>query len=161
MRAGLFWIGLLLCLGVPGVLIAGKEHLLTTGRLVLLPLAPVDPRSLMQGDYMDLRYRLSNDIFGTSSQGEAWPERGVVVVRVDGDDVGTLVRLDNGGALAPDEQRLRYHQRRAFPRFGAEAFFFEEGRAEYYGVARYGELRVAADGEALLAGLRDSDRNPL
>ncbi|MFX7329222.1 GDYXXLXY domain-containing protein, partial [Acinetobacter baumannii] len=35
---------------------AQKEMLLKEGQLVLLPLAPVDPRSLMQGDYMALRY---------------------------------------------------------------------------------------------------------
>lgn len=161
MRAALFWLGLVMCLAVPGVLIAQKERLLETGRVVLLPLAPVDPRSLMQGDYMDLRYRLADDVFGASDQGDAWPDRGVVVVRLDAEGVAELVRLDRGEPLAPDEQRLRYHKRRGLPRFGAESYLFEEGRADYYAVARFGELRVAEDGTALLAGLRDSDRNPL
>ena len=161
MRAALFWLGLALCLAVPGGLIAQKERLLQTGRVVLLPLAPVDPRSLMQGDYMDLRYRLADEVFEASERGEAWPERSVVVVRLDADGVAAFARLDRGEALAPDEQRLRYYPRRGLPRFGAESYLFEEGRADYYAVGRYGELRVAEDGTALLAGLRDSDRNPL
>ena len=32
------------------------EHAMSSGEVVLLRLAPVDPRSLMQGDYMRLNY---------------------------------------------------------------------------------------------------------
>ena len=39
-----------------------KEHTRTSGNLVLLELAPVDPRSLMQGDYMTLRYAIASDV---------------------------------------------------------------------------------------------------
>ena len=39
--------------------IAARERQLASGRLVYLELAPVDPRSLMQGDYMALRYRMA------------------------------------------------------------------------------------------------------
>ena len=42
--------------------IARKEALLKDGQLVLLELAPVDPRSLMQGDYMALRYKISENM---------------------------------------------------------------------------------------------------
>ena len=41
-----------------------RERLLTEGRVVLLELAPVDPRSLMQGDYMALRFKAANDALG-------------------------------------------------------------------------------------------------
>ena len=40
--------------------IAQREKLLQEGRVVLLELAPVDPRSLMQGDYMALRFQIAN-----------------------------------------------------------------------------------------------------
>src|SRR5690606_19512775 len=36
--------------------VLGFERTLRDGQLVLLELAPVDPRSLMQGDYMALRF---------------------------------------------------------------------------------------------------------
>ncbi len=35
-----------------------KQHLLAKGDIIILELAPVDPRSLMQGDYMALSYAL-------------------------------------------------------------------------------------------------------
>ena len=39
-----------------------KEQLLNHGKIVLLPLAPVDPRSLMQGDYMRLRFQAEQEM---------------------------------------------------------------------------------------------------
>ena len=46
-------------------------------------------------------------------------------------------------------------------RVGAESFLFEEGSALEYQDARFGELVVADDGEVVLVGLRDADRQPL
>jgi hypothetical protein len=42
--------------------IGQKEALIARGRPVFVALAPVDPRSLMQGDYMRLRFRLPVDV---------------------------------------------------------------------------------------------------
>ena len=39
-----------------------KEEILKNGKLVLLKLAPVDPRSLMQGDYMILNYEINQNV---------------------------------------------------------------------------------------------------
>ena len=162
MRAVAFWVGLALCVGVPAGLIVQKEHLLTSGRVALLRLAPVDPRSLMQGDYMALRYALGSELLEAAGERLGEPNAPTrVVVAVDADGVATYRRLDDGGALAADEQRLRFRERGGLITFGAEAYFFEEGRGEYFATARYGELRVSDDGVALLARLRDSDRNPL
>ena len=40
--------------------IYGRERLLTEGQVVLLRMAPVDPRSLMQGDYMRLNFEAAD-----------------------------------------------------------------------------------------------------
>jgi uncharacterized membrane-anchored protein len=46
-------------------------------------------------------------------------------------------------------------------RIAGDAFFFQEGQAAIYQPARYGELRVAGDGDAVLVGLRDGELRPL
>jgi uncharacterized membrane-anchored protein len=56
---------------------------------------------------------------------------------------------------------MRYRVRAGNPKFATNAFFFEEGSAERYAPAQYGELRVDAAGEAILTGLRDADLRPL
>ncbi len=43
-------------------LIYKKENILKSGKTVLLKLAPRDPRSLIQGDFMSLRYDLPTKI---------------------------------------------------------------------------------------------------
>ena len=39
-----------------------KQHVVDSCDSVYLKLAPRDPRSLMQGDYMQLRYALAEDV---------------------------------------------------------------------------------------------------
>lgn len=137
-----------------------REQLLASGRVVLLELAPVDPRSLMQGDYMALRFAVAVAAFG-NDRTETPTADGHLVLRVDDRSVGEFVRFDDGTALAADEIRMRYRVRAGRPKFGTNAFFFEEGSADRYAQARYGELRVDAAGEAILTGLRDADLRPL
>jgi len=133
--------------------IYSREQLLADGRVVLLELAPVDPRSLMQGDYMALRFKVANDAFGRAPTKEAADGR--IVVAVDERNVGTFARLDDGTRLAEGEARVRYRIRNGQPKLATNAYFFPEGRGSDYAKARYGEFRIAPDGEAILTRLRD------
>ena len=153
-------------LALIGYSIAAKEELLESGRVVYLELAPVDPRSIMQGDYMALRFAIANDArrdmeydepSGTagSQRKELTTADGYIVATLGPDSVSHYKRLDDGTLLAPDEILLRYRVREGQIKFATNAFFFEEGAAERYEDARYGEFRVAPDGELLLTGLRD------
>jgi uncharacterized membrane-anchored protein len=143
----------LLVVAVMGVFIAQKERLLADGTTVLLPLAPRDPRSLFQGDYMALTYDLSPALRDDATLAAD----GRLVVRLDARQVGTILRVaQSGEALAADECLLRYRRRRGEIHLGAEAYFFQEGLADVFEPARYGELKVAANGESVLVGLRDS-----
>jgi len=51
----------MLALVVANAAIWEKEALISTGQVVFVELAPVDPRSLMQGDYMTLNYAFPPD----------------------------------------------------------------------------------------------------
>jgi uncharacterized membrane-anchored protein len=158
MRNTVIFAGLAFALLGPTALIIQKESLLATGKPVLLELAPVDPRSLMQGDYMVLNYAISRD----REWNPGWPHDGRLVLSLDMQGVGQFVRLHEPSIpLAPDEFLLRYRVRNGRVRLGAEAFFFQEGQARHYESARYGELRVAPNGTSVLVGLRGKDREPL
>lgn len=157
MRRAFILPGLLLALAIPNWAIVQKERLLATGSMVLLELAPVDPRSLIQGDYMRLDYAITRAMESQAG----WPRDGAIVVTLDVNRVATFVRRDDGRPLGPGEQRLRYRRRDARVRAGTDAFFFEEGSASRYQRARYGELRVAGDGSSVLVGLRDSLTVPI
>ena len=74
---------LILLLVMFNLSIISKEKILKEGKLVLLKLAPVDPRSLMQGDYLSLRYEISENVFKKYDSNNAIPKRGYCVVRLD------------------------------------------------------------------------------
>lgn len=131
-----------------------RELLLTQGRTVLLQLSPVDPRSLMQGDYMRLRFEAADQAFPATSRAEY--ADGHVVVAIDRQGVGRFRRLADARPLAADEIALRYRVRGGQPKLATDAFFFEEGKARVYEGAAYGEFRVGSDGEMILKGLRDA-----
>lgn len=156
----------LMILAVVNWAIWQKERHLAEGEIVYLELAPVDPRSLMQGDYMALNFALGNQIQTMLHQAESDSDllkasNGVVVVRLDEQRIAHFQRLDDGTSLADDEQQLRYRLRNGQVRFATDAFFFQEGHAERYEPARYGQFRVNAQGEPLLVAMYDDELNPL
>ena len=132
-----------------------KERMLAEGRQVLLALAPVDPRSLMQGDYMVLDYAVRRNMDSKPRQS------GRLVLRDDERGVAQLVGLDDGTALAADCYFLKYKAGRHRISLGAESFFFEEGQGPLFEQAAFGELVVDASGNSVLVGLRDKDLQKL
>lgn len=151
--------GLCLALAASGWSVAGFERLLANGRTVLLELAPVDPRGLMQGDYMALEFDIARRI---DRYADDTPRDGYFVLAPDQDGVGRLVRAQRSVQdLADGEIPLRFRIRDREVRVVTNAYFFPEGQAQKYEKARYGELRVDGSGKALLVGMRDENRNPL
>ena len=127
-----------------------KEQLLTEGSTILLELAPVDPRSLMQGDYMILRYKVAGLAEATGVEKD-----GFLVMGLDENKVAKFVRIYDDEDLQPAEFLLQFRKRGRGINLGAESFFFQEGHARFYNNARYGELKVTKDGDSVLIGLRD------
>jgi len=133
---------------------ASMERTLRHGQPVLVQLAPVDPRSLMQGDYMALAFAIDRKLPRPSQSPR--PPR-YAYVQLDAQGRATFAAV--GDSLpAPDGQvALRVRQRGRQLSVGPNAFFFQEGQGMVYERAQWGELRVAPDGKALLVGLRDAD----
>jgi uncharacterized membrane-anchored protein len=149
----------LLVLGAINFSIFGKEEIKREGEVVFLDLAPRDPRSLMQGDYMALRFRLAEEI-GASIRPDQRPRDGemrLAPVTLDGKRIASLAKPGAAPTLA-----IRYRYRHGDVWLGTNAFFFEEGSEERFARARYGEFRVdRGTGEAVLVGLRDEGMKPL
>ncbi|WP_429023035.1 GDYXXLXY domain-containing protein [Aeromonas allosaccharophila] len=137
------------------------ERAMSSGEVVLLRLAPVDPRSLMQGDYMRLNYEIAREL--TSRDARATQDKGsdTLVIRLDAHQVASLVADGKPDRLASDERLLQVHQSERQWQIGPDAYFFEEGTGEQYEAARYGEFRLQADGKTLLVGLRDEAYQPI
>lgn len=153
MRKGITIAAGLVILVLVNYSIYSRERLMTEGGVVLLQLVPVDPRSLMQGDYMALRFQAANDLRSRSP--DPLPHSGQMVLVLDERRVGSFARIDDGRPLAANEARMCYRLRNGQIKFATNAFFFQEGTANLYEKARYGEFRLGGSGESILTGLRD------
>jgi uncharacterized membrane-anchored protein len=150
----------LLVLAVANIGIWQKQDLIAHGQPVYVELAPVDPRSLMQGDFMRLNFRLP-DAVQTETDGLLRAERPRVVARRDARNVATLLRIDRGAPLAADELRIELTPKDGRWILVSDAWFFKEGEAERWAAAKYGEFRVDSRGRALLVGLRGATLDAL
>lgn len=144
-----------------GVAVAQKENQLANGRVVILAIAPVDPFSLMQGYYMTLDFALAGDISRALANNRyervLLPRYGTAIIALDEKNIGHFVRFDDGGPLAPNELMLRFKLRKGMVLLASGAFFFQEGHAEIYESAQYGELRLDSHGRPLIANLLNND----
>ncbi|MCM8595387.1 GDYXXLXY domain-containing protein [Accumulibacter sp.] len=138
-----------------------KETLIATGQPIFVELAPVDPRSLMQGDYMRLNFRIPGEVI-SEAQSLLTSDRPRVVGRRGPGGVLTLLRLYRANeALAADEMIVELTPKDGRWILVSDAWFFREGDAKRWAAARFGEFRVAPDGQALLVGLADANLEPL
>ena len=180
---GVFVIALL---GAVNYKVQQFEDVLATGKPVVLKIAPVDPRSLMQGDYMVLNYAIlsefqqsqflpeSNESLETSESidaGEANETTGIDESSPSGKKAYILVHLDKNHVATFCEKQseiptdfkhctpnvyLPIRYKGWFPELPSQDYFFAEGKGEYYAQAEYAEYRFK-DGILLLARLLDKD----
>ena len=180
---GVFVIALL---GAVNYKVQQFEDVLATGKPVVLKIAPVDPRSLMQGDYMVLNYAILSEIqqsqFLSESNeslesnesidaGEANETIDIDESSPSGKKAYILVHLDkNRVATFCEEQSeiptdfkhctpnvyLPIRYKGWLPELPSQDYFFAEGKGEHYAQAEYAEYRFK-DGILLLARLLDKD----
>ena len=148
---------LLLVIGVALWAVRGHERTLAEGRVALFELAPVDPRSMMQGDYMALAFAIEQALLEAQDEARRTPPR-YALVRLDAEGRAILVELgDELPATDGELLALRIRMRHGRPAIGPNAFFFQEGEAGRFEAASWGEFRVDARGHALLTHLRDAE----
>lgn len=157
-RRGLLLASPLLLLVLAAWSIIGNERIIAHGEPIFVQLVPVDPRSLMAGDYMALRFDLPDELPPISTGFE----RPRIALTPDARGVVIATRLlGQQDAPQPGEIALKLTLTGQGWTLVTDAWYFREGEAERWSTARYGEFRVLADGRALLVGLRDESLKAL
>jgi len=148
------------------------EAILRTGQRVVLLLAPVDPRSLMQGDYMSLNFELVNHLsMAVQAQSTDKVEnrgkvvQGYAILSLDDKGVASLAGVSQtypSMVLADGKTVvMRYKTNGYWVHLPSHEYFFPEGMGSHFAKAKYGEFRVRKDGKALLGALLDENLNRL
>jgi uncharacterized membrane-anchored protein len=150
-------------LAVTNVGIWQKEQLISHGQVLLVELRPVDPRSLMQGDYMALAFSLPSGTDGIDEppSGQWATQRPRVLAQADERGVAQLRPADPARPRQAGEIEVELTLKGGRWTLVTDAWFFAEGDGQRWAAARYGEFRVDAQGRALLVGLRNAQLQPL
>lgn len=152
-------IGLCLLLGL-NYDIWNKEKILKQGQTVYLELAPVDPRSLMQGDYMRLAFAIERSINKETVKEQAKTGRIVIIPNDQG--IGQFESFYNGQSLNPNQKTVNYSKTRRWNNsisIQPNSFFFQEGHRPLYEQAKYGVFKYQGPHTYLLHALADKDLN--
>lgn len=158
------WLGLVvgavLALGLVNWDVRGKEQVIAQGQRILVPLVPVDPRSLMQGDYMALNFSLPFEM--REKLKDIVSPTQLVRASIDAQGVATIQELlKDTDKLEKGEVALPLKRLKGQWVLVTDAYFFPEGQGRHFEKTRYGDFRVLPDGRALLVGLADTDGQPV
>lgn len=156
-------------------LIAKHERHLRDSQSIFVELAPADPRSILQGDYMALNYDLHFSALAAENRLER-PESEANIQDFENQPrVLSYVQLDEKGKVvkssfdrsALDQPRstqliLKNPQNTFEGLYPAtNSFMFAEGLEPCYRDAKFAELKLKENGEALLADLVDQNLKSL
>lgn len=157
-RPVLIAIVILLQLGYVGYHAASSEILLSSGTSIKLAIEPLDPRSLLQGDYVRLNYSISTppDAVNQELEKANAPSRVKVVLHESDNGIYEFDRLyKNGEVLAAGEVMINGSAsgwRSIY--YGIETYFVPEGTGiETEKNARFAYVKVGKNGDALLEKL--------
>jgi uncharacterized membrane-anchored protein len=124
-----------------------KKH----GETLLFEIVIKDPRSLMQGDYMDLHYAIEEHALtqGLPSNNQCK----YMVIIPDENHVARFVRFHQGEILNQGEKLIRFYYKSSSIRIKPNSFFFQENQAKEYAKAKYAIFKFDHSGNYLLTGL--------
>jgi len=136
-----------------------KEQLKANGETILLELAPRDPRSLMQGDYMRLRFAL--DRINVPKKFRNKNSKIYMVIKSDENQIAQFIRFQNNQKIVDGENLLIVRGKHGRIDIKPDSYFFQEGHASHYQDAKYGVFKFSSKDskhEHMLIGLADEDR---
>lgn len=152
-----------------------SEQIISTGQDIYLKLAPKDPRSIMQGDYMTLNMDINNKIRtyiheetnffeGDYSdwRKEKTKELCLLQYVVISKDSSNVVRLqDNIKPKSENEVIIRLSHEDKYPIVPIKSFFFEEGSGDKYSDAQYAHVKVDLLGYFKVIALADKNKEDI
>ena len=155
---------------------ADRDQLILTGKEILLELAPVDPLSLLQGQYMIINFALERENIELKEEDVNsgrihinHNESARIVLRYNESGVANFNRFKDDQLLASNEILFKIKARRAWRGseysyridVEQESFLFKENTEKKYESAKYGVFKVGPDGDFVLVDLADKDLNKL
>ena len=137
-----------------GYSVIKEEKMLKKEDTFYIKTFPVDPRSLMQGDYMILNYDISEKL----KKEKNILNNGYIRIRVNELKVAEFVRGDKEFVLSTKkEMSIKYRLKTPVIDIGINSYLFQEGKAKVFEKAEYAEVIYTENGKLRLKNLIDEN----
>ncbi|MDP3042159.1 MAG: GDYXXLXY domain-containing protein [Candidatus Omnitrophota bacterium] len=118
-------------------LIISKQHIIRTGKTILLETVPVDPRDFLRGDYVILRYKISTiDLQQIQSEKSYYGQGEKVYVKLEPKErfweaiaVKTKKPVSDNGVYIKAKAKYCYNKKLEL-NYGIESYFVPEGEGK-------------------------------
>ena len=136
------------------------ENIRGKGKELYLKLAPVDPRSLMQGDYMTLSFDLDNQIGSVRRLREDYdfPYKYVVVSQ---DSCKYLRGQNEPTPCEANEVAIKLAPKDYWHFLPTKSYFFQEGTEQKYSNSEYARVKVDEYGIFVIVALCDENKKDI
>ena len=170
-------INIIILFVITGFSVTKEESYKKLDSYFYLELAPVDPRSLLQGDYMTLNYDITDKardfiynnrsyIYDGENENEveeirelrklADAKKAYIAVRLDENKVAKFVKVTKEKTDEKDLLFIAYKTDGFDVNINANSYLFQEGTGNKYQDARYSKVVLVGD-KLRLVDLRDKD----
>ena len=164
MRAKWFFLVACVLAGFLGGYAVSTQRDLQTAQTVYLKIEPLDPRALLSGDYMQLRYDFERPYLAKQGQPlllQVGENKVLYLPSAEAEDEAQTTQAPATQADTPQRpQNVRIKTLRSRYRVPHQ-FYFQEGTGKKYENAVYAKVAVLANGSILLTGLTDENFNLL
>lgn len=145
------------------VIVANEWHL-KKSEAIYVELKPVDPRSLLQGDYMQLAYELHlPELANANTAPDFIHNKAHILAYVKLDAMRRVVSTSFDPEAGIVQKMVLKNPQNNFQGLypSTQSFLFAEGLGECYEQAKYAEFKVNRAGKAILAGLKGENLQDL
>jgi uncharacterized membrane-anchored protein len=127
-----------------------KEQVKKSTDEVILKLRPVDPRSIIQGDYMTLAYEIEEQ---SEKVNKDVKKPGFLIIEKGENNIANFVGFYKDQTLTENQKLIKYYSNWRGARIHPHSFMFQEGKAINFEAAKYALFKYNGDREYLLDSL--------
>tara|TARA_Y100001960_G_scaffold332593_1_gene433710 strand:- start:710 stop:1189 length:480 start_codon:yes stop_codon:yes gene_type:complete len=127
-----------------------KEQIKNSADEVILKLRPVDPRSIIQGDYMTLAYEVEEQ---SNKVNKDVKKPGFLIIEKGENNIANFVDFYKDQPLTKNQKLIKYYSNWQGARVHPHSFMFQEGKAKDFQQAKYALFKYNGDSDYLLDSL--------
>jgi uncharacterized membrane-anchored protein len=133
-------------------LIIKNEINIQNSETIYLKTAPIDPRSILQGDYVKLNFEVGDAILRKKN----YNKYSKAIIKLSPKKIAYFDRFyEKNSKISKNERVINFSKKGSRIVIGTDSYFFQEGKGKEYENKKYGKFKLDKNGNLLLIELID------